>query len=470
VSAPLSRRAGRLAHSPTFTTWLSLAARSVDLLLVLPLGLHYLPPADAAVWLLVLAIPRFFQVAEYGFGATFVRLLAYTRGAAAQGLDPGEASLAAAWQAIRWTYNRLAVLVGIGAVVFGTMALLRPISGSTQAESAWLAWTLVAFTNPFLLQGQAYANFLVGVDRVAYVRRWEAIGVLIGSLATISAIWAGAGLAALVAARQAGQLVNAAVYRWLFRRSDEGRTAAAGKDDGERDRVLRIAWPAAWRSFLGGLMSVGLIELSGILYAQFGVGAAITSYLLAVRMIQALIQFANAPFYSRLPLYARLYSENRVPELLTQAATGMRRALWVFVAGFFALGMLVPVLLRLAGSQTPFPAPWLWFLLGLAFFGERVGAMHLQLFSTTNIIRWHIANGIYGAIFLTVAAFLARYLGAYAFPLGWMAGNFGFYIWYCARLSYRTFSLRFWEFERRSSLLPFAALMIYGLALWTLGR
>ncbi len=94
-------------------------------------------------------------------------------------------------------------------------------------------------------------------------------------------------------------------------------------------------------------------------------------------------------------------------------------------------------------------------------FAERYGAMHLNLYSTTNHIISHVANGVSGVVFVVVSALLVPRAGVYAFPAGLLAGNLGFYAWYSALHSYRAFNLRFWSFERWSMLPPLTIVLLY---------
>jgi hypothetical protein len=149
---------------------------------------------------------------------------------------------------------------------------------------------------------------------------------------------------------------------------------------------------------------------------------------------------------------------------LAIARRAMRMTYWLFVAGFVAIGLSGMALFQIIGSSVAFADPRLWALLGMGFFVERYGAMHIQLYSTTNHIIWHVANGVTGMIYLAVSLSLLATLGVYAFPVGMLAGYLGFYSWYCARYVYRTFNCGFVSFEK-DVLLPPA--VVVGLYAWT---
>ena len=168
--------------------------------------------------------------------------------------------------------------------------------------------------------------------------------------------------------------------------------------------------------------------------------------------MQMISQFSQAPFYSKLPVLARLRSEGNLEKQIQVAKWGMTLAYWTYVAGFIGIGLLATPLLRLIGSNAEFVSPLLWGIMGLSMFAERYGAMHINLYSTTNHIINHIANGVAGIIYLVVSLTLFRTIGVYAFPLGTLTGYLGFYCWYSAMHSYKAFGLNFWDFDRSFAL------------------
>jgi hypothetical protein len=123
------------------------------------------------------------------------------------------------------------------------------------------------------------------------------------------------------------------------------------------------------------------------------------------------------------------------------------------------LGVIGPLVLNFIGSNIDFPRSFLWYLIGVAYFFERYGAMHLNLFSTSNQIINHIANGVAGAIYIVFAVAGYRLLGIYAFPLALIAGNLGFYCWFAARHSYKEFGISFVSFER-TVMFPYLCLLV----------
>ena len=468
----MSALLSRLWHSPTATTWGSLAVRLLAVVLVLPLVLVRFAPAEVALWQLFSTMLMLAMMLDFGLAPTFARLLAFARGGAtldemarigqnaspmARPADPAVA--ASVVSTLRWLYPRIALGATVLMAVVGTLGLIRPIAQSQDASSAWAAWALVLATTGVALWGGAYAAALQGLDKIALMRRWE-VATGLGQVATSVLVLAlGGELLALVAGYQAWVVVGALRNRWLLRHQHPELFA---EPPSPQSKVLAVMWGPTWRSGLGVLMSHGLIQASGLVYSQIAPAAEVAAYLIALRLAMLISQFCQAPFYSKLPRLAELQAAGKRDEQLQLAQRGMRLAYWVFVIGALTVALSAQPLLHAIGSQTQFVPDGVWALLALAFFAERFGAMHLQLYSLTNHIVWHIANGVTGLAMIVLAVGLYPLLQVYAFPTAMLLSYVLIYCGYSARLSRRAFSIALLQFEARTSMLP-AACIITGL-------
>ena len=460
----------KIWDSPTMMTWGSFFSRSLSLIIVLPLILTRLSTEEIALWYLFMTIISFQMLVDVGFSPTFSRVIAYAMGGAniddlksPKGQNNGQAN----WETLelicsemRGIYFRLGLLWPVLLVVFGTLALIKPVSHVQNTFSAWSAWGVILIVSTVTLRGNIYSAYLQGTNYIALLRRWEAITSLGAIVTSFLVLILGGKLLGLVVAHQGWQLLNILRNRWLSRVVEDGHFKNFSKRK-QNKKVFDAVWPSAWRSGVGHFMTYGLIQASGILYAQVGTVASIASYLLALRLIQTVSQFSQAPFYSKLPVFARLFAENKRSAVVALAKRGMRLSYWCYVAGFIGLGIAGEPLLKFIGSNADFPDSLLWSLLGLAFFVERYGAMHLQLYSITNHIIWHIANGVSGIIYIFVSLIIFQFIGVYAFPVGIIAGYLGFYSWYSAIHSYRAFKLNFIVFEKGTMFVPLCVIIIY---------
>lgn len=451
-------------------TWASFLSKSISLIVVLPLILTRLETAEISLWYLFMTIIALQSLVDSGFSPTFTRIIAYVMGGAKlhELNHPNRVypcvydiqTLSSVYSTMKTVFIYLGIIWTLILFVAGTCALLKPIASVNDKPSAWLAWGIIVIVSCVSLQGNLYASYLQGINQIALFRRWEALTALAGVVSSFLVLIAGGGLLGLVIANQGWQIISVIRNRWLACEANNGLKCSLVNKPFSRE-VYDAVWPSAWRSGLGILMSYGLIQISGIIYAQIGNPASVAAYLLGLRLISTVTQFSQAPFYSKLPLLARLYAENCREELIYMAKRGMAFSYWSYVAGFVTLGLAGPYLLKSIDSNTPFPDQLLWSLLGIGFFIERYGAMHIQLYSTTNRIIWHIANGITGIIFIITSFLLYNNLKIYAFPISIISGYLGFYFWYAARHSYRAFHLRFWSFEMRTSIIPMCVVIIY---------
>jgi hypothetical protein len=462
----------RIWNSPTITTWGSFAARILSIFLVLPLVLNRFSQADITIWYLFLTILGFQILADMGFSVTFIRVIAFAMGGATefkylretrsdfQEKSPNWDAMDKIVGTMYYIYNYLTPIIFILLVTLGTLSLRKPISYSENSQFAWIAWVVLIIITTIVFRGAIYSNYLQGINKIALLRRWQAIFAFASTLSSFIVLWYGGNILALVIINQSWYLFNVIRNYYFCLHSGQGEFkhfTFTGKDK----NIFEAVWQSAWRSGLGVLIYTGSIHASSLIYAQVGNLPNIASYLLALRILNNISLFSRAPFYSKIPFLSRLRAEGNLKKQISVAKTGMQLSHWIFVIIFCLVGIIATPLLNLIGSNAKFVSPFLWSLMGLAFLLERFGAMHIQLYSITNHIIWHIANGISGIIYLSLSLFLLNYIDVYAFPIAMIVAQLGFYTWYSAKYSYRAFNLKFWEFERKTVLFPLLLMIIF---------
>ncbi len=434
-------------ESPVVMTWGSLAVGVLGFATVLPLTLALLPAEEASAWFLFLALLTLLAACDFGFTPTFVRAVAYARAG-------GGASMPAVIGTMRAVYVRIALAGAALALLPGSAALWQPLAQVASAPHAWTAWALMALAAVVGLRGNMFAAFLQGSERIAAFRRREiAVGLAAVAL-SCAALLAGGGLLGLAAVQAAAALASYVANRALALRL---APPAAWRGRAAFDaRVMSTVLPAAWRSGLGVVLAFAAVHGSGLAYAQLVPSAAAAPYLLALRIVNTLAQACSVPFYARLPTLARLYAEGGHAELVAVAGRGMLFSNWLLVAAIAFFGVAGAPLLALIGSRTPWVAAAVWWLLGAALLADRIGAMHLQLYSTSNRIVWHVANGVSGALMIAAMVPAYHWLGLSGLPLGMLVGSAAFYVPFSMRHSYRAFGLTPARIDLAGSAAPFA--------------
>lgn len=468
----------KLRDSAILMTWIAMAIRLGGFAIILPLILSYFPDEEVTVWLLFSAITSFQLIADFGFGQTFSREISYgfvgrSLGEQNDSSDiqssplekamakPNWDSIQSATSVMLWLYRRLALMAILLFSVFGTWAAIIPIERLAQPEDAWIAWIIVILSTGVSIYGNAYSSFLIGANRIDLQKRWEAVVGGIALLAQAGVLVAGGGLLELVLTAQFGLIIQVLVNRSLtLHISDHrfGNTLGGNIDK----RLLRVMWPAAWRTAIGAAMSLGISRGIAIAMANLLIASEAATVLLALRIIQAISGFSNVPFYIKIPELNRLRASRKIKMLATTSAKSMRISLCFFVIGAILVDLIARQLFSYIGSETQFPDQLFWLILALAFFAERFGAMHIQLLLTNNTAIAHVANGVTGVIWLLILFALFPIMGAFALPLSMLIAYTCFYSWYAVSPALQSMpGISFWKFEGKAALIPITIVIVW---------
>ncbi|WP_343329145.1 hypothetical protein [Polaribacter staleyi] len=458
-------------NSPTIMTWMSYSTKALSLFIVLPLILKNFSTEEISLWYLFSSIITLTSLADLGFKATFSRIIAFALGGAdnvgvfngnilSVKKEPNWKLIERICSNMNFIYMFLTVFLILVFLVLGSLALSKPISLVSNSNDAWIAWWIIIFTSAIKFYGTIYQNYLEGLNKIALIRRIESFMSLGAIVTTISVLLLGANLLQLVIALQVWVVLNVIRNWYLARMVEEGRYKLFKSQSFDKLLFIQI-WSPAWRAGLSGLMSNGLTQISGILYAQIGAVELVAAYLLSLKIITQIKEVSMAPFYSKIPLFSRLRVEGKLEELTRGAQRGMFLGHMVFVSGVIFVSLFSDFLLNLIDSNADFVSNEFWLILSFAFFIHRYGAMHMQLYLSTNHVISHIADGVSGIIFCIVSFLLIEKFGIYSIPIGMLAGYLGFYAWYAAFHSLRSLDNSFWEFEKKSFIIPFFILLVY---------
>jgi len=448
-------------------SWAALIARGASLFLLLPLALRAFAPETVTVWLALVAIATILGMCDLGFGPTLTRLVAYALRETDSGTQESYAS--ADWQTlsqIAETLRPLYLLLALAGLVFGgaigSWYLSTLILNMEDPADGWIAWLVLLASYGLACFGARFTVFLSGLHRIAFVRRWEAIGVLVGTISGCAILLCDGGLAALMLATQIWPLVSLLAVAKEFRKTTGPHVARMRWK--LHASIIKRAWPAAWRSQIGMLAGVSAIHFAGLAYARLASAEEAASMLVALRLMSALSQFSQPPFYTRLPALATMYQVNSIERLLSIAKIGLTGSCWTFVVGAIVGGPIFREIFALTGSQTPLVSQPVWALLAVGFYLERVGSMHLQLSAVSNQINWHISNTVNAAILALCIAIAYPVLGIYTVAAAMTLAYGGFLTVYAIVESRRHFRFSVAHFEFQSTVVP-GLVLIGGLCL-----
>lgn len=457
-------------------TWAHFIARTLSVFIVVPLVLRSFPAQDVALYFLLLSALAIQFVIAAGFTPTLARSISHALAGVEESSlgirvtmegralgEPNRRLLKGLLLEMRLLFAVLGLLTFVLGATAGTWLIWEPLQASTSFSQGLGAWIVILAISPIVLWSQHLNAFLQGIDKIALEQRWAAAFALGATVSAVVVILAGGRVLALIVSMQVWQILGVIRNGWLVRRCT-CELELPELNSAEGTGIVRLLWPQCWRAAVGTLASAGLIHLSGFFYARFAATAELATYVLGLRLIQMVAQASNAPFYSRIPFFNRLRAQGEVEKLARQARNSMRRSYSVFVILWTALLAGGAITLDLVGSQTRFPSSSLWILFGFAFFLERVGAMHIQLYSTTNHIVWHITNGVTAVIIMGLLAITWKGFGIASFPFSMLVANILFFVWYCARKSLRSIGVGMLQFERTCALPALLVMSVIAIA------
>lgn len=447
-------------NSSTIMTWGSFLSKSFSLILVVPLVLKQFGPEEIALWFLFSTIIGLQSLIDLGFTPSFVRLIAYAfSGMQKESLSSDKfhttnqinySFVTEIYVTLRSLFLLLSLLWMVLLTFGGSFAVNQNIEILSRPFDGWICWIIIIFTSVFYFYSNNYSAFLQGINKIALLRRWETIFNTLSIFSSFIVLFLGGGLIELIIANQIWVLFsgirNFFLVKYFFKKLSINSTHLFKID---KD-IFVFVWSAAWKSGLGVIMSFGITQLTGVFYAQGRDVIMVGQYLFALRIITVISQFSQAPFYSKIPYLAALYAKNNIEEIKKISQKSTNLAFLSFIIPFGILLSSGNYLLSILDSSIKFPDYYLWTLLGFAFFIERFGAMHIQIYSLTNKIVWHIANTVSGLLNIFLIFILYKFIGVYSFPVAMAGGLILFYCWYSAAHSYSLLRTNFFEFEKYS--------------------
>lgn len=456
-------------------TWGNLTAKSSNLLILLPIVLRTFSKEDVVVWYLYFTVVSLQLLIDFGFLPTFSRLFSYAysglsiiqikdirNNRSADG-SINHDSIERIYFATKKVYLWLAIISFLLATTLGSYMVYEPVSRATNPEGAWIGWFIVVSIASFNLYANSLVAFLQGINKVAMVQRWQMLTSFFAVISSACAVYLTKSLYIGIMAYYIWQIINYIINVYLVKREYSFNSSSA---DFKESRVIvsEIIWPTAWRSGLGVMMSMGLIQLSGMVVAKIETSSQAASYMLALQIIRAISSFSQAPFYSKLPELSALYAKGDLSAVLKRAKQGMRTSFYIFCGMYFIVSLLSGNFLKIIDSKTLFPDILMWSIIGFGFLIERYGAMQIQLYTLSNHIIWHIANGVTGLIMTGLTFVLYGYLGIYSFPIAMFMAYLLFFVPYVSLQTYKEFKLTFLNHER-DNFIPILILFSIGILL-----
>ncbi len=416
-------------------TWVNLASKTLGLSLLLPLILTSYNETDIILWYVFATLFSVGLLFDLGFTPTFIRFFSYAKvGASVSNLlmiqdisklpKRLESLNAETFREVLILTNRnyfyLGIVCFVSLLLAGTASVKAPITNSSSPLESWVAWFVLILSTSCIIYGNKYVAVLHGLHKIAESQRVMALSSVLATVLSSILILAGAELYIVIIAYN---LVSASsvLFNWhltnLLLKANKLLPEGDEATIGPNDKLSKLIFGAAWKSALGVLMSVGIIQFSGLAAANFLSASDAAMYLLSLQLIKAISSFSQAPFYTKIPNFAGYFATGNSKALKSLSFKAQLQSLAFFclVSSFLLLSF--PFIEMFTNFNAQLPSPSLWVLMAGGILIERAGAMQLQLYSLTNNIIWHYLNGITGVAMVVLSLLFYSYLGVLSFPL-----------------------------------------------------
>jgi O-antigen/teichoic acid export membrane protein len=326
-------------------------------LLVLPVVLVALSPAELGVWYGLLALVGIATLVDFGFGPSFSRFAAYLHAGAAE-LSP-EGLAAGSLGSPNWTaladlratasrlYGAIAAVAAVLIVVSGVLTVVPEVRRLPSPSTVLAGVAVTIFAATFSVAESRHGNILSGLGGITEAVRAGIAGSAAQVLVSLTLVSAGAGILGLALGYASGIVTTAALCRLVLRRRfrnvPRGRTSAA---------LLRAMWPNVWRL---GIVMIGsyLITQGNTLVSTRVLGAAETAtYGLSLQVVQFAASTCFVFLSTKTPLFARLRQEGAADALKQVWIVGMRRSVAAYALAAVTACAAGPYLLALMHSRT----------------------------------------------------------------------------------------------------------------------
>lgn len=331
--------------------------------LLLPILLLSLPPADVAIWLVFMTLGGLAQLLEFGFQPTLARNFAYIFSGATSLKSEGLPTVSP--QAIsinvdllknlilssQKIYKRVAATSCIVLVVFGTLYIKSVLIQEQDKNAILVGWVLFALGIVFNFYFGYVNSLLMGRGDVTEANKVSALNkalfLTVGTALVIHDLGLiGLGLASLIAA------IGSRLYGiWLLRLDPITESALRLPTPKGSNVLLEVVWPNA-KKIAAVQLCAFLVIRANILIGTFFLGPElIAEYSLTLTVLLTLSTVSSVFIQLQLPYITSRQLVKDYDEVRLAYLKIVVSSLCVYTFGSIAIGLLGPLVLTALGSE-----------------------------------------------------------------------------------------------------------------------
>lgn len=455
-------------------TWGNMLIASVRLLVVTPVILVKYNVNEIAFWYLLATINAFIIVVDFGFYPTFSRVISYAynglenithdlaglRNKTSESKEPNWPLTGRIYGTINSTYLFMGIFVFLlvfGATFFSMKEVIDKAPG--QKGEFWLTYIIFSIGTILGFLAKKFDSVIIGTGNVVVINRWDMVNNLL-SVVT-SAIMLNYRLSLVYLALNVLFFAVVLIVRdYYLERSICNGEFKKFKFFSFDKEVFKWCWSPVWQSGVLIIASTGVVQATGMIYSHVSSAASLAGYLLTLRLVSTVAQFSQAPFYSKIPFFNGLRVQGQIPGLINSTEKAISKSLIIFVLGMAVLIFGGDWVLHFIKSKSALVDSKILILMAFVWFLERHHAMHAQIYVTTNKIPFYKTAIISGIINIGIMWFFLPTWGVITFPIAQGISNAVINNWWNVKLSLGSLDISFWNYFKKSALVPFIILLL----------
>jgi hypothetical protein len=285
-------------------------------------------------------------------------------------------------------YLVLAIIFLIIITFVGTFLMFDQINSATNPSKTWFTWFVIVCSAPLLLYLNQFRAATEGLHLVAKKNRIEALLMFISFFLQIMFLIKGMGLTFNIVC-YLFSLISAGLINWYLVMSHPKVINAEKKTNSPSHHIKKIfllSYKSGVGTFIQLAFQYGLTIFIGNTYDAKNSSVILTIF----RFFTGVSRLSGAFFYAKIPLlnYYFMIKDYKAFKKITINN--------IFLSQFFFLvGSAIVIFYLFNYTFIPVDVS-VYFIsvLVLALFIERLGALMIQAYSSTNNIIWYKANGL----------------------------------------------------------------------------
>lgn len=393
-------------------------------MITLPIILRMLSADEIGMNYLMLTVASLVSLFDFGFTPQFSRNITYVFSGAqelkkegvnevATGNGVNYHLLAIMINTAKFIYRRLAIIVWIIMITFGSSYIFKVTNGFTNVNNSLIIWILFSISTFFNIYYSYYTSLLTGKGLIMESKKAMVYSKSIYIILTYIFLYFGMGLLGVAISSLISPFVNRFIsYKYFFTSEMKIKVNVYSITKEEKFKLFNIIWYNAKKlglTFVGGYAITRLSMFLAGLYLSL---SQIASYGLMMQFVGLIAVISCTLIVVIEPRFSALRIQGSKNTILKLFAFTMNVYYIIYIFGITCLIVLGPWLLKLIGSKSELPPFWVLFTYALVILLEGNHSNFATLIVTKNNIPFVGSALIVGAC-IAIGSFLSLAFTSY---------------------------------------------------------